>query len=512
MESYNRVVMPTILLMGVLILGAGVRFYYADANSYWYDEVLSVYYYGISNESILGVFDQVTSSLQMPLYQSILYGWMSIFGDDEVATRSLSNLYIVGATACLYAAVRHVYGGWLGVVAALVFTLMFIPTYYGMETRAYAQSIFLTSLSTLLLIYALPGIAEKPWRRLLADKWLYALLATNCAVLMTHYYNVFFLGAQGVFILIYLLYKCVGLVASFLRTILIGFTPVAFLLATWLPFMISAYERKSPADEYTVTGVPKFPWETISDFIVRPNFTIDLLHYSATALLVWVVISACIRLIKHPNEQTLLTLWFVIAATMPAFLAFFLFLIAGHERYNLRYFSFSAAPLAVILVLGTFQIVSLVARALPAESKVCLPLTAIVAAMMVLPGGLRAVERQKEDWRGLAEGIVKTIESQPSKTFVVYSTNFKEFPMLDYYLSKYSDTIRVDEMLLRHKERSGPPIEFSAPDADYVIVAFPHQRVPHFPNTLKVINSKLELVEEHLDKRGRGYLVYSAPR
>ena len=507
--DHDEAAMPDFLLAALLIGGGLVRYYYADVNSYWYDEVLSVYYYGISNQSISGVFDRVTSSIQMPLYQSILYGWMDMFGDSEVSTRTLSNIYIVGATLCLYLSVRHVYGSWIGFIAALVFSLMFIPTYYGLETRAYAQSIFLTSLSTLLLIYVVPSIADQTKISLLRNLWLYALLTTNSLVLMTHYYNVLFLGAQGLFILIYLLHHNNTFINSIIKSFAIAVAPIALLLVTWLPFMISAYERASGGNKYLVDALPIFPWETLYEFVLWPNFNNPLLLPAAVMIVAWVAVSACFKLFRRPSEKTYFTIWFLFATILPTFFAFFLFLIAGHERYHSRYFSFSAGPLAVVLTLGVFQIICTGTRVMPALKRLCIPITALATALLVVPGGVKAIGKSKEDWRGIAAAVVERINSEPSKRFAVFATNFKPIPMFDYYLSRFSDRIRVDEMLMRYKERSDRPIDFTPPDADFVVVIFPHQRVPHFPRTLEVFNSKMNLLEEHLDKRGRGYLVYS---
>jgi uncharacterized membrane protein len=266
----NRWELPVIAFLVVLIAGAVVRFYFADANSYWLDELYSVTVYGTAHDTIVGAMNRVTRSVQLPLYYFILYIWMAIFGDSEVATRSLSNLYIIGATICLFLAIRKIYGPWLGVIVALVFTLMATPTYYGMETRGYAQTIFLSSLSTLLLTYALPRLAEKSWRLLLRNSWVYALLATNCALLMTHYYNVLFLGAQGLFLIIYLFYRSrAGAVDALLKSVAVGVTPLILLLVTWAPFMLASYNKTG--SKYVVEGLPKVPWKTLSGFVISPR-------------------------------------------------------------------------------------------------------------------------------------------------------------------------------------------------------------------------------------------------
>jgi hypothetical protein len=190
-----------------------------------------------------------------------------------------------------------------------------------------------------------------------------------------------------------------------------------------------------------------------------------------------------------------------------------LFAISGHERYSPRYFSFSAAPLAVLVVLGIYEVLDLFGRAVRFSRRgIVLVLTAIIAASLAYPGGLYALHKPKEDWRGIAAAIVNRIEREPDKTFVVYETTFKKFPTLNYYLQRFSDDVRVDQTFPKKPERSSGPVMFSKPDTDYAIVAFTHHQVRDFPKTQRAFASKMTLAEEMLDEDGRGYLVYVVPR
>lgn len=504
--------LPVIAFLVVMIAGAAIRFYYADANSYWLDELYSVTVYGTAHDSIVGAMKRVTSSVQLPLYYFILYIWMAIVGDGEVATRSLSNLYIIGATVCLFLTIRKLYGPWLGVIVALVFTLMFTPTYYGMETRGYAQTIFLSSLSTLILPYALPRIAEKSWRLLVRDGWLYALLATNSALLMTHYYNVLFLAAQGLFLIVYLLYRSrSGAIDALLKSVAVGVTPLIILFVTWAPFMLVSYKKR--ASKYVLEGLPTDPLKMLSALVISPNFGTQYVYAIVIFLLVAVTAITIARLLKRADEQTLFTLWFLLAALTPTLFAFVLFTISGHERYSSRYFSFSVGPLAVLIVLGIHEILTMLGRTLHlAKPALTLVLTAVIGTLLAYPGGLHALQKPKQDWRGIAAAIVRRIEQEPDKTFVVYETTFKKFPTLNYYLSRYSDDIRVGAIFQRHLEKGSGPVTFWPPGVDYVIVAFTHQKTPNFPKTLQALGSKMTLLERELDEMGRGYLLYAVPQ
>lgn len=499
--------LPSVIFLAILIAGAAARFYFADVNSYWLDEHYSVVVYGIAHDSVSDAIHRLTRSIHPPLYQFILYNWMVVFGDSEVATRSLSNLYIVGATLCLYLAVRRVYGAWLGVIVALSFTLMFTPTYYGMETRSYAQSIFLSSLSTLCLVYALPRIAEKSWRALLKDGWFYALLAANTALLMTHYYNAMFLAAQGVFLIIYLLYRSERPFDAIAKTFAVGVVPVIVLLLVWGPVMMKVYGKHS--DGYTVDGMPKLPWETLSATVIQPNFGSYYTYYAVVLLIALVTITTLVRVVRRTDGETLFTLWFILAALTPVLFAFLLFLFSGHERYSDRYFAFSVGPLSVLVVIGIYQIMMLLSRMVPVLSRAALFATAVFAVYLVYPGGSYGLEKPKADWRGIAEAIVERINREPDKKFVVYETTFKKYPTLNYYLSRFSNDIRVHEILQRRFERKKEPISIAVPNADYAIVAFTHQKTEDFPRTLEAFDRDMTLQEKHFNSWSHGYLVYS---
>ena len=501
--------LPQILLLAVLFAGVAVRFCFADANSYWLDELYSVVVYGIAHASVVDAIRELTSSIHPPLYQFILYNWMTVFGDSEVATRSLSNLYVLGGTLCLALAVRKIYGPWLGVIVAIVFTLMFTPTYYGMETRSYAQTIFLSSLSTLLLTYALPRIAKKSWRGLIRDGWVYAFLATNTALLMTHYYNVLFLAAQALFFIVYLLYRDEKPLDAIVKAFAAGVTPLIALLIAWGPVMLASYSSRVAS--YVVEGLPMLPWEILSEMVIRPNFSEYYIYYAVVALLALVTVTTLARLARRPDNETLFTLWFLLASTAPALLAFVLFFFSGHERYNNRYFSFSVGPLAVLVVLGIYQVMMLARRAVPVLSRAALIVTATIGVLLAYPGGINALQWENTDWRGIAEAIVDRIKREPEKTFAVYETTFRKYPTLNYYLSRFSGDVRVRDTLQMVFEGRGS-IEFSPPDADYAIVAFTHHKVRSFPKTLEVLEGRMKLTEKHLNKKGRGYLVFEVPK
>ena len=74
----------------ITALAAAVRFATLDAQSFWFDEALTVDLVGRSFGGMLdGVF---TDQAQPPLYFVLAWLWAHVFGDGEVGLRSLSAL------------------------------------------------------------------------------------------------------------------------------------------------------------------------------------------------------------------------------------------------------------------------------------------------------------------------------------------------------------------------------------------------------------------------------------
>ena len=95
------------ILCLILFSSFVARLFLSGWNSYWFDEILSVVRYGTDNDTIVSALKTLAQhSSHPPLYHIILF----LFGDGEVATRTLSNLYVTGATLCLYVLALKLFG------------------------------------------------------------------------------------------------------------------------------------------------------------------------------------------------------------------------------------------------------------------------------------------------------------------------------------------------------------------------------------------------------------------
>ncbi|MDQ8699853.1 hypothetical protein [Hyphomicrobium sp. LHD-15] len=490
-----------------------------SGQSYWYDELLSVYHYGNKHGSVWSAIQALAeNSIHPPLYQSILYGWIAAFGDGETTTRNLSNWYVAGATVCLYALVLHTHGKRLAIAAALFFSLMYIPFLYAMETRSYAQTLFLVTLSSLLMFRYMRSLLEAGRNTLVVNRWFAALSAVNLALLLTHYYNVFFLAGQGVFFAIWFLFRYRLSVGSVLKLAGFGLTPVFLLAIVWGPVMARSYRSYGDEGAYAVeaTAPAHSPWMMLVDLVVEQNFKFPGLVLLAFGGLVVLVIALSIRRLWHSGYRSrdVANLYFVAWLVLPIVFAYVAFWLFEQERYRPRYFAFCTPPLAVLLGLATNLVLGRLARWQPRVGRALVAspvlVALLVAAIFVLPGTKRAAAFKKTDHRGIAQTIDTLVRGSPGKRYLVYEVCPK--PTLDYYFARIKSPATVRDHPSRKQEAAGHfELENQKDEIrgyDYLVLAFTHDTAPAFPKLIGYLTDNYQLEHTFLSKAGRGIMIF----
>ncbi len=356
----------------ILFTSFVARLLIADEKSYWYDEILSVVIYGTNNATLGEALTALAAqSAHPPLYHAILYCWMQLFGDGEATTRTLSNLYIAGATLCLYLLAFRLFGRRVAIAAALLFAFSYTATFYGLEVRSYAQSIFLVTLSSLLLWRWLDR-AQGPltWHELFAGR--VALLLCNVALLLTHYSNALFVIVQALFVGFYFIHsgRSPGGWRNLPKLAAFYASQFAVALAIWGPVAWSTSKRFTSNARFSVHGLPELtPPEIFLEFVVRPGLAEVPLALALGALicLAIVLVESARRYFLRAGATPPLNQYFLVYlaawAGLPSLLAYGLFLAVGSERYFPRYFAFCIPPFVILLVLALEQFVELLAAA-----------------------------------------------------------------------------------------------------------------------------------------------------
>jgi mannosyltransferase len=169
------------LLVLILLLAFGLRFYGLDAQSLWNDEGSSV---ALAQRDLDAIARAAAGDIHPPLYYWLLSGWVRLFGTSETAVRALSALLGTVLVALTYALGRRLIGRWAALGAALLAAIHPFQVYYSQEARMYMLLAVLTAGAMLALVYLVEG------SRSTLAAWV-ALVLLEVAGLHSHYSFVF---------------------------------------------------------------------------------------------------------------------------------------------------------------------------------------------------------------------------------------------------------------------------------------------------------------------------------
>lgn len=213
------------LLLLILLLATGLRFYRLDAQSFWNDEGNSA---RLSERAVPLIIEGTASDIHPPLYYLALRGWRELLGEHEFGLRAFSAFAGVLTVAATFALARLLLPAprtgpvpWLAALLAAVNPALI---YYSQETRMYALLALLSVLATLALLRWLATARGRGWAA------AYVLLIT--AGLYTHYFFPTILLLHGVILLLASLRHAATLVFAPLE--LTGKRP---LRRTWLGWL-----------------------------------------------------------------------------------------------------------------------------------------------------------------------------------------------------------------------------------------------------------------------------------
>lgn len=181
---------PTTVAVAAVIVGVGVALRAGTTSPLWLDEALSV---NIATLPVGELLDALRRDGHPPLYYLLLHVWTGVFGDGDVAVRSLSGVFGVAALPLLLAAGRRYGGATCGVAATVLYATSPFAIRYATEARMY-------SLVALLVVagwLALRRAEERPTIGRLA-----AVAGVAGALLLSHYWSLFLLAVVGVGLLV----------------------------------------------------------------------------------------------------------------------------------------------------------------------------------------------------------------------------------------------------------------------------------------------------------------------
>lgn len=386
--------LPWLLPAALLILAAGLRFRGLDAQSLWLDEAMSVYFVNLGLEKLW----EITFVLEPnpPLYYLLLWVWVQLWGQGEIAIRSLSALLGTLSVLPAYLLGRDLGGSRAGALAGFAALASPFLLWYSQEARSFA----LLAATSAWLLYLTHRASESSRARLLL---LWTLAAS--LTLYSHVYGAFAFGAAALTLVL------TGR-GSLPQRLFAGVIPTA----TFAPWIIATLLQSVAARGWRA---PVGPDELVARALMTVTHHDVLagpLGWSAVALL---CLAAAIGLMSAP-PRTRLLLGLAVALPLLSAYAFSFFKPIFAERYII--------PIAIPLYVAASLGVVAAGRRLPP-----LPALAALGLIALLGASLVAFEQprfEKENFRAAADRVAQS--TGPDDT-VLFVAEFAQRPFEYYY-------------------------------------------------------------------------------
>lgn len=339
------VVVQMVMLAAIVLAGFLLRAYKLSARSFWFDEAFS---WRIIQFPFAEMLDRVEQDNHPLLYFVLLKAWATAFGNSVFALRLLSVLCSTATIVGMYLFAIAAFtlsegtpadkerslrrGRIIGLIAAALLAVSVFQIRWAWEVRMYSLGGALVVFSSWALMLALKE-KERPYRY-----WtLYALLALGC--LYTHYYTLFSVAAQALFLAGYLLVqskfhpRAVLQSQAFRGSVLAG----TLIVLGWLPWVpILLQQRVQVQDDYW--SQPIGAWDVphvCYQMLVEPEDATLEQRYSAAATAICAVV--LLGLFWRPKSAE----WYVFVAAVIPFAMSVGITVLDTKIFHLRYFIFS---------------------------------------------------------------------------------------------------------------------------------------------------------------------------
>jgi mannosyltransferase len=322
-------------IAGTVVVGVVLRVW--TTSDLWLDEALTV---NIARLPLGDIPEALRHDGSPPLYYFLLHGWIRLFGEGDLAVRSLSAVLSVATLPVVWLAGRRLAGRGVAWTAVVFLATSPFAIRFGTEARMYSLVTLLALLGYLALLSAL----ERP-----SGLRLTALAAVTGALLLTHYWA-FYLAIAAAVPLLLLARR--GRRARNARLALLAMGAGSLLFLPWAPTFLSQLQH---------TGTP---WAEPATFQAMVNAISEFaggVGDAGRGLAVLILVVAGLAVFGRPIdgrhiELDLRTqprgrgLAFVIAATLIIAIAVGLVTASG---YAPRYTAVVFGLLILLIALGT---------------------------------------------------------------------------------------------------------------------------------------------------------------
>lgn len=330
-------------LLGLLVLAAALRFFQIGQQSFWADEVFSMWIIPRGDDGLHSFF-------KGPLHAALLFFWSIWGGYGDVWARSLSAVLGLGTLPLLYLLGRRLGGNTVGLTAAFLLAVSPFHVWYSQEVRNYALLMLVAVLSQVCFLRVLDRGHRRDWI-------LYGL--TVIAALLTNFAGSFLPFGQG----IYLMFRRRDLLARFLLVQ----AAVVLILLPWLRNFNSGWSPEMIGGSKTLRDVNFHPMAVPFSFSVfSVGFTVGpsldelnralsfgllrphLWYFIPVALLyAWILARGLVAIRRNRERQFFYVTWIAIPLVLVS-----LFAILNVKVFNTRYMAVAFPGYLILLAEG----------------------------------------------------------------------------------------------------------------------------------------------------------------
>jgi mannosyltransferase len=411
----------------ITLVGLVLRVALIDTQSLRLDESLSLNQ--VLHHSLFGLWNYlVTGNVHVPLYHTILYGWVRLVGTAEWQIRIPSVVFGTAAIPVFFLVGRRIAGTRAAVFAAAIGAASPLWIWHSDEARMYPLLLFMVLASTALMFQALDRGGF--WR------WAAYAVVTGLSF-YTHYFALLMPPVQFAFVLIYRFPR---------RKVLAWFGAMTGAALMFLPWLIALYTLRIEASgvsslangvrlhaqSYTVFGITYSLIAFLLVFVVGYGAAIGngagpLAVLSYMVVCSWPLV-ALVGVTARRVGEFLRSRAFAFLMTWLVFMVGVVF-VANAVKPGLfiqRYLIVASAPLFLLVGIGLARLIR--------------PTAIALALVLVSFGALSVVEAQqvgnpaREDFRGAAAAIEAGY--QPGDA-VILMPSFYSTPMEYYVRGRY---------------------------------------------------------------------------
>lgn len=377
-------------LIVILILGISLRFYALTVQSYWVDELFTLFSADPSDtfeETIIRIFNDL---VHPPVYNVMLWIWFKIFGFSEYAGRSFSAFIGTLSIIAIYYLGKEIFNKNVGIYAALLTSINYFLIYYSQEARSYSLLFLLAILSYLFLFKAIRTQSK-------SNIFLYILF--TILVIYTHYFGFFLAGSQLFVFLFYVLISPVNRK----KLITLGLIAMMIISLTTIPLL---YYILSNSNEIASERMGWCPVPTADFFITyfMAYFSNRYLSIVFAILLLFLAIKMYFHKIKNNKVIYALIIWVFISYLLP-----YMKSIVSDPLLTPRY---TIVILPAILLLISIAI----------DSIKNIKLKYVILALIIISSLGHLFRQQyytkpiKEEWRKVAKYVISDSGNYPIYT------------------------------------------------------------------------------------------------